>query len=363
MYPLPDGLFAARNQWYIAAWSEEVSRNPMERWILDEPVALYRKENGEAVALEGRCPHRGFPLGKSRVVGDNVQCGYHGITFHSDGSCAAIPSQPAIPAACRLKAYPLVEQWKWLWIWMGDPALADESLIPHEDELGLTDGDHVIASGGYDLVAGRYMLLHDNLFDLTHVGYLHMPNIGAGGGAQDTVPEIRTGPNWISSLYTQRNVDIPQFFSRLQNHTGKVDRLQGLKLFLPCLHMGGSQIFLPQGEDGRPGKRLGSLRVYHGVTPATRDSSHYFFAIGQSWSDDPAASQELFDYNRRSTFQEDMMATECIEEMIQKMGGRLSEILVKADVACVTGRRMFERMIRAELSADTADRGTLTTTG
>ena len=205
MYPLPDGLFAARNQWYIAAWSEEVTREPMERWILDEPVALYRTESGKPVALEGRCPHRSFPLGRSRVSGDNIQCGYHGITFRPDGSCAAIPSQSAVPAACRVRSYPIVEQWRWLWIWMGDPALADESLIPSEDELGLGDGDHLIVSGGYNLVAGRYMLLHDNLFDLTHVGYLHMPSFGSGGGAQDTVPEVETGQNWVSSVYTQRN--------------------------------------------------------------------------------------------------------------------------------------------------------------
>ena len=75
MCPLWDGLFAPQNRWYIAAWSSEVTREPMERWLLDEPVALYRKEDGQAVALGGRCPHRSFPLGRSRVVGNNIQCG------------------------------------------------------------------------------------------------------------------------------------------------------------------------------------------------------------------------------------------------------------------------------------------------
>ena len=353
MYPLSDGLFASKNQWYIVAWSDEVNREPMERWVLDEPVVLYRKETGEAVALEGRCPHRSFPLGKSRVVGDNIQCGYHGITFHPDGSCAAIPTQQAIPKACGIKSYPLVEQWKWLWIWMGDPALADASLIPTEDELGLSASDHLMETGGYTLVAGRYMLLHDNLFDLTHIGYLHLPSIGAGGGEQDTVPETKTGTNWISSTYTQRDVEIPQHFSKMLDYTGKVDRVQGLKLFLPCLHMGGTQIFLPRSEEGAQGKLLGSLRVYHGITPATRHSSHYFFSIGQSWSDDPAVSRQMFENNRRTTGREDAMATEYIEEMIQRNQGRVSEVLLKADIACVMGRRMFERMIRDEMSPET----------
>ena len=347
MYPLPEGCFAARNQWYIAAWSDEVTRKPIERWFLEEPVALYRTEAGEAVALEGRCPHRGFPLGKSRIVGDNVQCGYHGITFRPDGSCATIPSQDATPAACKVRSYPIVEQWRWLWIWMGDPALADKSLIPSEDDLGLSDGVHLISEGGYRLVSGRYMLLHDNLFDLTHVGYLHMPSFGGGGGAQDTVPEIKTGPNWVSGLHTQRNVDIPDFFSRLLDFEGKVDRFQGLKLFFPCVHTGGTHIHLPQRPDGTPGDCLGSLKVFHAVTPATRHSTHYFFAAGQSWSKDPEVSKRIFDYQKNRVIPEDIEATERVEQMI-RMGGTKPEVLVKADSVCMTGRRMFERMIRAE---------------
>ena len=31
VYPLPEGLTVARNQWYIAAWSVEVTCKPMER--------------------------------------------------------------------------------------------------------------------------------------------------------------------------------------------------------------------------------------------------------------------------------------------------------------------------------------------
>lgn len=106
MYPLAEGLFAARNQWYVAAWSKEISRAAMERWILNEPVAFYRTEAGKPVALGERCPHRHFPLGKSRVVGDNVECGYHGITFSPTGSCVSILSQTTVPTGCKVKAYP-----------------------------------------------------------------------------------------------------------------------------------------------------------------------------------------------------------------------------------------------------------------
>jgi len=50
----------------------------LSRDLLNEPVVLFRTESGEAVALAGRCPHRHFPLGKGHLVGDSLECGYHG---------------------------------------------------------------------------------------------------------------------------------------------------------------------------------------------------------------------------------------------------------------------------------------------
>ncbi|MXW87061.1 MAG: Rieske 2Fe-2S domain-containing protein [Boseongicola sp. SB0667_bin_21] len=51
-----------RNAWYAAAMGDEVTREPMRRIILGDPVVLFRKRAGEAVALEDRCCHRLSPL-------------------------------------------------------------------------------------------------------------------------------------------------------------------------------------------------------------------------------------------------------------------------------------------------------------
>ena len=77
-----------RNAWYAAAWSEEIGRELVERWICGMPVVFYRREDGTAVALEGTCPHRQYPLALGRLKGDRIECGYHGITFGCDGACA-----------------------------------------------------------------------------------------------------------------------------------------------------------------------------------------------------------------------------------------------------------------------------------
>ena len=81
MYPFKTSQSFPRNQWYIAAFSHEVGRTPMERTLLDEPVVFYRSAAGAPVAVAGRCPHRRFPMVRGELVGDALRCGYHGWTF------------------------------------------------------------------------------------------------------------------------------------------------------------------------------------------------------------------------------------------------------------------------------------------
>ena len=49
--------------------------------------------DGTAVALEDRCCHRALPLSMGRVIGDRLQCGYHGLEFDTTGACVAVPGQ------------------------------------------------------------------------------------------------------------------------------------------------------------------------------------------------------------------------------------------------------------------------------
>ena len=347
MYPLARGQFAPRNQWYVAAWSSEITRTPMERWVLDEPVAFYRTREGQPVALAGRCPHRHFPLGKSRVIDDNIECGYHGITFSPTGACVRVPSQKAIPSSCRVKSYPLIERWQWVWIWMGDPDEADEALLPDHDAIGITDPNFKVDGGSYHAVPGRYMLMHDNLFDLTHFSYLHKTSIASGDIAASA--EIRrSGPNWISGHFEFKDVECPPFHQHMLDYEGRVDRIFGMTLHMPCLHEGYDELFRPGMDRSHPDAVLGRFKVYHAITPATRHTAHYFFAIGRTFRrDDAAFGRSLLDGLER-VIAEDLVATREIEQMLQGLSDEPHDLLLRADVTCVKGRRMFEAMIRKE---------------
>jgi phenylpropionate dioxygenase-like ring-hydroxylating dioxygenase large terminal subunit len=45
-----------RNAWYVAAWSNEVTRAPFHHTILNEPVLMYRREAGDAHPGPNRKP-------------------------------------------------------------------------------------------------------------------------------------------------------------------------------------------------------------------------------------------------------------------------------------------------------------------
>ena len=98
-----------RNAWYVAALSDEVGRPPLARRILDVPVMLYRKLDGQPVALEDRCAHRSFPLSRGTLDGDSVVCGYHGARYDCTGRCEQVPSQAVVPPGALVRNFVLHE--------------------------------------------------------------------------------------------------------------------------------------------------------------------------------------------------------------------------------------------------------------
>ena len=108
------------NAWYVAAWDHEVGRQMLSRRILDQPVVLFRTLDGAAVALEDRCVHRFLPLSRGTLNGDQVVCGYHGMTYDASGKCVRIPGQSLIPRTACVRRYRVAEKWGCIFIWMGD---------------------------------------------------------------------------------------------------------------------------------------------------------------------------------------------------------------------------------------------------
>lgn len=342
MYPFTDGSYAPKNGWYVAAFCHEIGEELLSRWILNQPVVMYRKADGTAVAVQGRCPHRHYPLGASKRVGDAIQCGYHGITFDHAGQCTFVPSQQAIPGVYTIHAYPLVERGLWAWIWPGDPALADESLIPTAQEMGLDIEGIYAKPFYYHHVDGRYQLLNDNLLDLTHLGYLHASSIGTPDDA--ATPEERdVSDRRISSRRIMRNTQPPPAFQEMFDFSGPIDRVSGMDFYFPGFHSGVGDVYVAQGHE-RAGEQLRMSRVWHAVTPAKTHSTNYFFGMGSRDRDGVEAMVEYL----KPVLEEDIFATVEIEKIISTLDDLPPELMLKSDGTAVLGRRKLQAMMDAE---------------
>lgn len=347
MYPFKPGSYAPRNGWYVAAFCHEIGEDLRERWILNQPVVLYRKSDGTAVAVSGRCPHRHFPLGKSLRVGDAIQCGYHGITFDAGGKCTFVPSQEKIPGVYNIAAFPLIERGPWAWIWMGDADKADESLIPTLQEIdfevpGLTPVPFFSLE-----IEGRYQLLNDNLLDLSHLSYLHGTSIGTTADA--ATPEARdVDARRLSSRRVMKGTAMTPVLEAMTDFRGKIDRITGMDFYFPGFHSGIGDFVIAEGEDGA-GHYLHQGRVWHAVTPSTKTRSLYFFTMTVTDAD-PARIEQSREIVRK-VLDEDILATEEIERIVSQLDEVPAELMIRSDTTAVQGRRILQAMMDAELAA------------
>lgn len=344
MYPFREGSFAVRNGWYVAAFAQDVTRTLLARTILNQPVVLYRKEDGTAVAVGGRCPHRHYPLGESCLKGDAIECGYHGIAFGPDGQCTKVPSQTHVPRSYHIPSYPLVEHGPWMFIWMGDADLADPALLPDLREIGAQGSGMILRPFYSEHVKGRYQLLNDNLLDLTHLAYLHSSSIGTEDNA--SIPEELTRePGVLRSRRHIRDAAPPPVVRTFHGEDiERIDRVVGMDFYLPGFHAGIGDMLVSASNPVRAGEQLNRSRVYHAVTPETTTSCHYFFAMA---ADDEAGLDRMQDY-LRPVIAEDKFATEEIEKMLAIIGENPEELLLKSDRNAVEGRRMLQQMMDAE---------------
>ncbi|MCO4745847.1 MAG: aromatic ring-hydroxylating dioxygenase subunit alpha [Proteobacteria bacterium] len=157
--------------WYVLAWSHEVRAEPLIRKLYGDPIVLFRSASGQVGALEDRCPHRGVPLSTGTVVGERLQCGYHGWEFSCAGRCEAVPSflGEADHVGRRVPSYTVREQQGMVWVW-GRPG-AEPTTEPFDLEYADAPGYTVIRE---DVRANATVhAVAENALDVPHTAYLH----------------------------------------------------------------------------------------------------------------------------------------------------------------------------------------------
>ncbi|HEY6819794.1 MAG TPA: Rieske 2Fe-2S domain-containing protein, partial [Mycobacterium sp.] len=106
--------------WFMVGWSPEFPIGQVRPLhYFGEDLVAYRDEQGELHVMEAHCKHLGAHIGHGgAVVGDCVQCPFHGWRWGPDGTNRFIPYQPDRPnKVLRLRVYPVREQYDCVFIW------------------------------------------------------------------------------------------------------------------------------------------------------------------------------------------------------------------------------------------------------
>jgi vanillate O-demethylase monooxygenase subunit len=335
------------NYWYAAGWSEEITAQPLARRILDRPVALFRTASGKAAAFDDCCPHRMVPLSRGRVEGESLRCGYHGLRFDCSGKCVEVPGQVSIPPRAKVTSYPLVERWKFAWLWMGDPALANPDSIP---ELPWLDSADWADSHGCIVYDCNYVLLLDNLIDLSHTTFVHQRTIGTDDVAKTPVKTTSDARHVLVERYMD-NTEPSIMYKRAGGFTGNVDRWQKIE-YTPPTNIVIDAGAVPAGTGDA--KRGIGTRIINIITPQTPTSTLHFWAFARDFKlDDPSMTQYLADAVT-TTFNEDKAL---IDDQQRNVDARPQQRMLdnNADSGVVLARRIVERLLAEEASrsADT----------
>jgi 5,5'-dehydrodivanillate O-demethylase len=209
-----------RTHWQPVYVSDKLRpARPVRLHILGEDFTLYRGASGAAFMVGPRCPHRGLLLSTGRVVGENIECFYHGWTFDGTGQCVAQPcEQKSFAHKIKMPGYPVREYLGLLFAYLG------EGEAPEFPTLDLFEGEGFVELRE-EFRPWPVFTQIENSVDETHFNFAHRRTKFDDIGMNKEIPvltceeteygfirrgqrgnSVRTGhffmPNWsLSSIY------------------------------------------------------------------------------------------------------------------------------------------------------------------
>jgi phenylpropionate dioxygenase-like ring-hydroxylating dioxygenase large terminal subunit len=175
------------NAWYPLALSEELGAGPIARTLYGMPLVLFRDGAGQAAVLIDRCAHRNAPLTAGRVVGGQLECGYHGWRFEAGGRCMHVPSLCGEPPKRRVVAsFATREQGGLVW------AYATPNVVPTHEPFAIAPAEpgYMIAIRVVEANATLHATI-ENALDVPHTAFLHR-GLFRGAGKQNRIRAVVT---------------------------------------------------------------------------------------------------------------------------------------------------------------------------
>lgn len=337
-----------RSYWYVCALASELTDRPISRTILGDPIALFRNEQGDVVALADQCPHRG------------IHC--HSVLSWATCWFVVITASPTTAPGCALRCPVKTESrpsWRYARIrpWnravgcgSGWAAARPNQKLPHTPWLDGSLEWSVV--GGVAKIRGAFSLLVDNLMDLSHETFLHNGSIGTPEVAMTPIEvEVDNEARIVNVYRHMTEVECPPFYASTTGLAGAVDRWQDIEYFPPGFYKLNSRIApvaeppLPDGSDDH----AFHMKILYGLTPSTETSVYDFWALSRDFCVGDSAINTSLEKMQITVVQEDVDALNIIQECVDS-GREMTEVSVKIDRGGIAARHMLMQMGEVEIS-------------
>lgn len=202
--------------WYIACESRELKEGKvLAREILGEWIAVFRDENGRAVALQDRCLHRAGRLSNGTVKNGRLNCNYHGWTYKGSGDVVRVPSDSPEDVVTRrcAKTFAVAEKDDFVYVCIGTPATVEPFPMP------------CYKKPGYKTIRLQHRFENtvtncaENFVDIPHTTFVH-PGIFRYDRRQKLTADVTRKDGVVRAEYGMET-DNFGIFSRFLNPSGR----------------------------------------------------------------------------------------------------------------------------------------------
>jgi len=250
-----------------------------------------------------------------------------------------------IPPRAFVKKYHVVEQDSFVWIWFG----SEGNEVPHSEPpvYEVHRDESFVYGGDVYRYQAPYQLIHDNLLDLSHLGYVHLHTIGGDAhthmNAKFTIKS--EGENVLLKRYLPNSTP-PPTYTAAYPFKGKVDRWQEIEFHVSHLRIWTGAVDLGTYDLDDPDRKGFHMRGFHGITPETDETSFYFWTIATNPENNVEEIKQKVVEQTRLTFDEDKVV---VEAQYQNMK-RFEEqplIHIHVDAGPTRARKIIEKLKKA----------------
>lgn len=321
---------ALRRCWQPVARIQDLERGPQRAVLLGEALAVFLTESGAPAVISDRCAHRGASLAMGEVVGDGLQCPYHGWEWAGgNGRCTRIPAladQRQIPPRAQIPAFPAREQWGLVWTALEEP-LGDLPSPPWFEPERWTLGH----GEPFELQVALGVAI-ENFRDVAHFAFVHRATMGR-------VAEV------VEPLDVQRDGIVVTMRRKVQMGLGGEEAWN-------LLREGLNYAVAPNLTTMRLWMAKGERCLLHAARAVSSTESVHYWIAGLSEDFDELTVEEVVESEER-VYAEDREVLETIEPPELPLGGE-TDISTLADRFTLAYRAAFSQFVREALAGRAA---------